>query len=92
MKMTKLQEKEVAEKVSDFYAKKIGVEVGFFITPAERKKLSVFAMHLLNLRGEKNSVEYVRALYFRTVKSFNMMVNLCATLICRDILQLEINL
>lgn len=90
MKITDYQRKKLADKVTDFYAKKIGVEVGFFITPREKEKLSIFAMCLFNLRGNKFSVDYVRTLYFQQMKNCNVMVCLCATLICRDILDCDI--
>ena len=90
MKLSSYQRKQLADKVTNFYANKIGVEVGYFMTPPERKKLSVFAMRLLKLRGNTFSVDYVRALYCRQMKNCNAMVCLCATLICRDILNSDI--
>lgn len=90
MKLSSYQSKQVADKVTNYYAEKIGGEVGFFITPREREKLSAFALRLLALRGEKYSVDYVRALYFKQMKKSNVMVCLCATLICRDILNCDI--
>ena len=90
MKLTNYQRKELADKVTEFYAKKIGGEVGYFITPNERKNLSAFAMRLINLRDNTFSVDYVRAVYLRQMKNSNAMMCLCANLICRDILNCDI--
>lgn len=90
MKLSSYQRKQLADKVVEYYANKIGVEVGYFITPREREKLSVFAMRLLPLRGENFSVDYVRSLYLRQLKNCGLMVCFCATLICRDILDCDI--
>jgi|GEM_PF-2267860 len=90
MKLTSYQRKQVADKVVEHYANKIGVEVGYFITPSEREKLSMFAVRLLNLRGENYSVEHVRSLFWRKIKTCNTMICLCASLICHDVLDCEI--
>jgi len=90
MKLTSYQRKKIADKVVEHYADKIGVEIGFFITPSEREKLSMFAMRLLELRGNKFSVEHVRNLFWRKVKTCNAVICLCASLICRDVLDCDI--
>ena len=89
MKLSSYQRKQLADKVTDVYVNQIGVKIGYFITPREREKLTVFAMRLFNLRGEKYSVDYVRSLYFRQMRNCNVIVCLCASLICRDILDCD---